>query len=146
MGRLAAMQIDTNTENNMKTIEDLNGLINIEASKIEALIKERNAGRGGATREEWANRQREIKKQIGKSQDEISRLRKFILFVERVDEEGVVLMLDKLYKEVQAITDGAEATCPAECPRKICIRQYKNNAGVPLKRKQIKELEFLLKR
>lgn len=130
----------------MKTIQELNELIAVEVAEIEALNRESlKKPDEGASREAWAKRQREIKKQIGKHKDEIKHLRKLILFVERVSEEGVIFMLDRLRKEVKAIVDGANATYTDDNACKHYIRKYKDNAGMPLKMKQIKELEFLLK-
>lgn len=127
----------------MKTIQDLNKLIDKQLAQIETLDNEK---REGASNEEWAVRRKKIIKQRVKCKDEITHLRKLILFAERTPEDGVRFMYEKLIREVTAATNTARRIFDpnSEGKGKLLIREYLSASDVPLKNKQIKELDFLL--
>lgn len=127
----------------MKTIEDLSRLIDQEAMSIAALDNEK---RGGATREQWADRQKAIRKMRGKHTEEIKRLRRLILFVERTPMEGVKFMHDKLVREIASATGTAHRMFDPKGigGGKNQIKEYLSDSKIPLKKQQTEELKFLL--
>lgn len=94
---------------------------------------------GGVT-EANAKRSKKIRRMIGDHNNEIAHLRRLIRFVEATPEEGVRMMLDQLHEQVARITASAD-----RYKLKEQKKEYMNRAGVPFKRTQIAELEFLLK-
>lgn len=127
----------------MKTIQDLNKLIDKQLAQIETLDNEK---RGGASNEEWAVRRKKIIKQRVKCKDEITHLRKLILFAERTPEDGVRFMYEKLIREVTAATATAHRIFDTKGNNigRLQIKKYLTDSNIPLKKKQMKELEFLL--
>lgn len=126
----------------MKTVEDLNRLIRDEIAAIETLRSEDEkiwSVREGVT-EADAKRSKKIHCMIGDRNDKIAHLRRLIYFVEATPEEGVRMMLDQLRGQVARITASAD-----RYKLKEQKKEYMNRAGVPFKRTQIAELEFLLK-
>lgn len=126
----------------MKTAEDLNRLIRDEIAAIETLRSEDEkiwSVREGVT-EADAKRSKKIHCMIGDRNDKIAHLRRLIRFVEATPEEGVRMMLDQLRGQVDRITASAD-----RYKLKEQKKEYMNRAGVPFKRTQIAELEFLLK-
>lgn len=127
----------------MKTKEQLEKIIRDEIAAIESLRIEderiwRRKERGGIP-EADAKRSKKIHSMIGKHNDEIARLRRLILFVETTPEVGIRMMLDQLRGRANRIT--ASSNCYNSKEMK---KEYLSNAGAPMLRKQIAELEFLL--
>lgn len=96
-------------------------------------------GPGGVT-EATAKRSKEIRGMIGRCNDEIKRLRRLARLIEAVPEEGVRMIYERLRAEVSRIVKSADRYKTK--PQK---REYMSNAGIHLKRRQMAELEFLLK-
>lgn len=83
-------------------------------------------------------RSKKIRLIIGKHNDDISRLRRLIRFVESVPEEGIRIMLDQLRDKANRITESSR-----HYDSKEMRKEYQSNAGMQLIRRQLNELEFL---
>lgn len=98
-----------------------------------------------------ANSRREpiksLEKKIGKHNDEVRRLKRLIVFIESTPEEGIRMMRDRLKREIQAATATAYRFYDPKGvgENKKLIREHLSNVCIPLKRKQLAELEFILK-
>lgn len=126
----------------MKTLQQLQQLIKAEADTIIALRKEEEAiwsqRRNTPPTNEQIKRSKKICAQIAKSQAEIKHLRKLILYVESTTEEAIIQMRDRIAQEianVEAVLVGKSKEMKAG---------YGSAVGLPLKRKQLKELNFIL--
>lgn len=88
-----------------------------------------------------------LEKKIGKHNDEVRRLRRLLIFIESTPEEGIRMMRDRLEREIQAATATAHRLYDPKGvgENKKQIQEYLSNVCVPLKRKQLAELEFILK-
>lgn len=130
----------------MKTTEDLNKLIDENALVISKMIHDYN-NREFKSRELKARAYKELRKKIGKHNDEVRRLRRLLIFIESTPEEGVRMMRDRLKREIQAATATAYRLYDpkGDGKNKKLIREYLSNACIPLKRKQLAELKFILK-
>lgn len=95
--------------------------------------------RMGGVPEADAKRSKKIRLMIGNHNDEIAHLRRLIRFVEATPEEGIRMMLDQFRGRINRIT--ASSNCYYSKEMK---KEYLSNAGAPMLRKQIAELEFLL--
>lgn len=124
----------------MKTIEQLNTLVQDHISSIEALRVEDTkiwSNRKKIT-EADAKRSKKIRRMIGDHNNEVARLRRLIRFVELTSEEGVRMMLDQLHSRADRITESSR-----RYDSKEMRKEYLLNAGMQLIRKQLDELEFL---
>lgn len=125
----------------MKTRLQLEHLIDAEAAKIVRLQKEDNAiwmRKSPPRTDEDAKRSKEICAEITRAQNEIKHLRKLILYVESTTEEAITQMRDRIAQEianVEAVLDGKSKGMKAS---------YGSTVGLPLKRNQLKELNFIL--
>lgn len=125
----------------MKTRTQLEHLIGTEAEKIIRLRKEDNAiwtRKSPPRTDEDAKRSKEICAEIARAQNEIKHLRKLILYVESTTEEAITVMRDRITQEianVEAVLVGKSKEMKAG---------YGDAVGLPLKRKQLKELNFIL--
>ena len=130
----------------MKTASDINALINENIAAINRLKHDYGTGKF-FTRKSQALAYKALRKKIGKHNDEIRHLRRLLIFIESTPEEGVCMMRDRLQREIQAATVSAHRLCAPEGvgKNKDQIREYLSNACVPLKKKQLAELEFILK-
>lgn len=124
----------------MKTIEQLNTLVQDHISSIEALRVEDTkiwSNRKGIT-EADAKRSKKIRRMIGDHNNEVAHLRRLIRFVESTSEEGVRMMLDQLHNRADRITESSR-----RYDSKEMRKEYLSNAGMQLIRKQLDGLEFL---
>lgn len=130
----------------MKTTEDLNKLIDENALVISEMNHDYN-NREFKSRELKARAYKELRKKIGKHNDEVRRLRRLLIFIEITPEEGIRMMRDRLKREIQATTATAHRLYDPKGvgENKKQIQEYLSNVCVPLKRKQLAELEFILK-
>lgn len=130
----------------MKTTSDINALINENIAAINQLKHSYDTGKF-LTRESQARAYKALRKKIGKHNDEMRHLRRLLIFIESTPEEGIRMMRDRLQREIQAATVTARRLCDPEGvgKNKDQIREYLSNACVPLKKKQLAELEFILK-
>lgn len=130
----------------MKTTSDINALINENIAAINQLKYDYDTGKF-FTRESQARAYKALRKKIGKHNDEIRHLRRLLIFIESTPEEGVCMMRDRLQREIQAATVSAHGLYDPEGvgKNKDQIREYLSNVCVPLKKKQLAELEFILK-
>lgn len=129
----------------MKTSQDFDRLISDEAAAIERLNHEFKT----TEFESWERQARAYKamrKEIGKRNDEIKRLRRLALFAESTPEEGIRMMVDKLSANISAATATAYRLFDpdGEGKNKRLIQEYLSNSQIPLKKKQIVELKFIL--
>lgn len=85
-----------------------------------------------------AKRSKKIHSMIGKHNDEIVRLRRLIRYVEATPEDGIRMTLDQLRSKANRITASSNRYGSKEL-----VEEYLSNAGMPLLRKQIAELDFL---
>lgn len=126
---------------NMKTRTQLEHLIDAEAAKITRLQKEDNAiwtRKSPPRTDEDAKHSKKIRAEITRSQNEIKHLRKLILYVESTTEEANTAMRDRIAQEianVEAVLVGKSKEMKAS---------YGSAVNLPLKRKQLKELNFIL--
>ena len=130
----------------MKTTSDINALINENIAAINRLKHDYDTGKF-FTRESRARAYKALRKKNGKHNDEIRHLRRLLIFIENTSEEGICMMRGRLQREIQAATVTAHRLCDPEGVDKNTdqIREYLSNACVPLKKKQLAELEFILK-
>ena len=130
----------------MKTTEDLNKLIDENALVISEMNHDYN-NREFKSRELKARAYKELRKKIGKHNDEVRRLKRLLVFIESTPEEGIRMMRDGLKREIQAATATAHRLYDpkGDGKNKKLIREYLSNVCIPLKRKQLAELEFILK-
>lgn len=125
----------------MKTRIQLENLIAAEAQKIIQLQKEENAiwtRKSPPRTDDDVKRNKKLCAQIDKAQAEIKHLRKLILYVESTTEEAITSMRDRIAQEianVEAVLVGKSKEMKAS---------YGSTVGLPLKRKQLKELNFIL--
>ena len=78
----------------MKTTEDLNKLIDENALVISKMNHDYN-NREFKSRELKARAYKELRKKIGKHNDEVRRLKRLIVFIESTPEEGIRMMRDR---------------------------------------------------
>lgn len=130
----------------MKTTTDFNKLIDENISAIDKLTHDYNNCEF-KTREHQARAYKELRKKIGKYNDEIKHLRRLVVFVETVSEEGVRMMRDKLHREIQLATATAYRMFDPESTgkNKTQVQKYLLDASIPLKKGQLRELDFILK-
>ena len=126
----------------MKTREQLEKIIRDEIASIESLRSEDeriwSMRRMGGVPEADAKRSKKIHSMIGKHNDEIVRLRRLIRYVEATPEDGIRMTLDQLRSKANRITASSNRYGSKEL-----VEEYLSNAGMPLLRKQIAELDFL---
>ena len=127
----------------MKTREQLEKIIRDEIASIESLRSEDERiwsmrRMGGGVPEADAKRSKKIHSMIGKHNDEIVRLRRLIRYVEATPEDGIRMTLDQLPSMANHITASSNRYGSKEL-----VEEYLSNAGMPLLRKQIAELDFL---
>lgn len=70
-----------------------------------------------------------------------------MIFIESVPEDSIRAMRDKLRREIQAVNASAYRLFDPEGKgiNKEQVQRYKSNAYIPLKKKQLQELDFILK-
>nr|DAS26558.1 MAG TPA: hypothetical protein [Caudoviricetes sp.] len=125
----------------MKTTDDFNRLIDEEAAAIYKLRHDFETAEF-KDRDQQARAYKIMRKEVGKRNDEIARLRRLAVFAETVSEEGVRLMVDRLQANVSAVTASAKQMFDPEGDgkNKRLIQQYLTNSQIPLKKRQIAEL------
>lgn len=125
----------------MKTRIQLEHLIDAEVAKIIRLQKEDNAiwtRKSPPRTDEDAKRSKKICAEITRAQNEVKHLRKLILYVESTTEEAITAMRDRIAQEV------ANVNAVLVGKSKEMKASYGSAVGLPLKRKQLKELNFIL--
>lgn len=88
--------------------------------------------------DEDAKRSKKICAEITRAQNEIKHLRKLILYVESTTEEAITAMRDRITQEIANV----EAALVGKS--KKMKASYGSVVDLPLKRKQLKELNFIL--
>ena len=70
-----------------------------------------------------------------------------MIFIEGTSEEGIRMMRDKIHREIQSATATAYRLFNPESAgkNKKQVQEYISNASTPLKKKQLRELDFILK-
>lgn len=125
----------------MKTVEQLNALVQDRIVSIEDLRAE--DAKIWSNRKEMTDadlkRSKKIRLIIGKHNDDISRLRRLILFVESTPEDGIRIMLDQLRDKANRIMESSR-----RYDSKEMRKEYQSNAEMKLIKRQLDELEFLL--
>lgn len=129
----------------MKTIDDFNRLIDEAATTIYKLRHDFEATEF-KNRDQQAMAYKAMRKDVSKYNEEIARLRRLAVFAETVSEEGVRLMVDRLRANVSAATASAKQMFDpdGDGKNKKLVQQYLTNSQIPLKKRQIAELEFIL--
>lgn len=101
----------------MKTTSDINALINENIAAINRLKHDYDTGEF-FTRESQARAYKQLRKKIGKHNDEIRHLRRLLIFIESTPEQGIRMMRDRLQREIQA----AEATAHRLTTQKVLAK------------------------
>lgn len=122
----------------MKTATDLKKLIDDEIAAI-ADIKHDEAKMYAMIGAYDANRAKEYRKLIKRHNDEISRLRRLVIFVETSSEEGVKIMYDQLIKRERRVKASADLM-----KTKAQKREYLEKAGMDVIKYRLAEMKFLL--
>lgn len=129
----------------MKTTDYFNRLINKEAAAIYKLHHDFETAEF-KNRDQQARAYKTMRKEVGGRNDEIARLRRLAVFAETVSEEGVRLMVDRLQANISAATASARQMFDpdGDGKNKKLIQQYPTNSQIPLKKRQVAELLFIL--
>lgn len=127
----------------MKTTNDLNRLISDEVAAIENLNHDFEAAKF-ESRELQAKSYKAMRKEIGRRNDEIKRLRRLALFVESTSEDGIRMMVYKLSANVLSATQSAQRLFDpnGEGKNKKAIQEYLSNSQIPLRKSRLQNLNF----